>query len=55
MSPWILVDSRSPNRVQANIQDEFNREGSIFDQGQKKLVFFIPQRAYKEQAVGWSE
>ena len=36
MSPWILMDFRSPNRPLAGIQDEFNRKGLISDQGQKK-------------------
>jgi beta-glucuronidase len=39
ISPWILMDSRSPNRGLAGIQDEFNRKGLISDQGQKKLAF----------------
>jgi beta-glucuronidase len=44
MSPWILMDFRSPNRVLAGIQDEFNRKRLISDQGQKKLAFFILQK-----------
>jgi beta-glucuronidase len=52
MSPWILMDFRSPNRPLAGIQDEFNRKGLISDQGQKKLAFFILQKAYKEKSVG---
>ena len=55
MSPWILMDFRSPNRVLAGIQDEFNRKGLISDQGQKKLAFFILQKAYKEKTVGKPE
>jgi len=52
MSPWILMDFRSPNRVLAGIQDEFNRKGLISDQGTKKMAFYVLQRAYKEQSVG---
>jgi beta-glucuronidase len=55
MSPWILMDFRSPNRVLAGIQDEFNRKGLISEQGQKKLAFFILQKAYKENTVGKPE
>ena len=54
MSPWILMDFRSPNRPLAGIQDEFNRKGLISDQGQKKLAFFVLQKAYKEKTVGTS-
>jgi beta-glucuronidase len=52
MSPWILMDFRSPNRPLAGIQDEFNRKGLISDQGQKKQAFFILQKAYEEKTVG---
>jgi beta-glucuronidase len=55
MSPWVLMDFRSPNRPLAGIQDEFNRKGLISDQGQKKQAFFILQRAYKENTVGKPE
>jgi beta-glucuronidase len=33
MSPWILMDFRSPSRPLTRIQDEFNRKGLISDQG----------------------
>jgi beta-glucuronidase len=55
MSPWILMDFRSPNRPLVGIQDEFNRKGLISDQGQKKQAFFILQKAYKEKTVGKAE
>jgi beta-glucuronidase len=55
MSPWILMDFRSPNRPLVGIQDEFNRKGLISDQGQKKQAFFILQKAYKEKTVGKPE
>jgi beta-glucuronidase len=55
MSPWILMDFRSPNRVLTGIQDEFNRKGLISDQGQKKMAFYVLQKAYKEQSVGKPE
>jgi beta-glucuronidase len=55
MSAWILMDFRSPTRNLAGIQDGFNRKGLISDQGQKKLAFFILQKAYKEKAVGKPE
>jgi beta-glucuronidase len=55
MSPWVLMDFRSPNRPLVGIQDEFNRKGLISDQGEKKQAFFILQKAYKEQTVGKPE
>lgn len=55
MSPWILMDFRSPNRPLTGIQDEFNRKGLISDQGQKKSAFFILQKAYIDKSVGKAE
>jgi beta-glucuronidase len=55
MSPWILMDFRSPNRVLTGIQDEFNRKGLISDQGDKKMAFYVLQKAYKEQTIGKPE
>jgi beta-glucuronidase len=52
MSPWILMDFRSPNRPLAGIQDGFNRKGLISDQGEKKQAFYVLQKAYKEMTVG---
>jgi beta-glucuronidase len=55
MSPWILVDFRSPNRPLAGIQDEFNRKGLISEKGEKKQAYFILQKAYKEKSAGKPE
>jgi beta-glucuronidase len=55
MSPWLLMDFRSPNRPLVGIQDEFNRKGLISDQGQKKQAFYILQKAYREGTVGKAE
>jgi len=52
MSPWILMDFRSPRRPLAGIQDMFNRKGLISDQGEKKQAFFVLQKAYTERTVG---
>jgi beta-glucuronidase len=52
MSPWILMDFRSPRRPLAGIQDEFNRKGLISDQGEKKAAFSVLQKAYTEKTVG---
>ena len=52
MSPWVLMDFRSPNRPLAGIQDEFNRKGLISEKGEKKQAFYVLQRAYRENSVG---
>jgi beta-glucuronidase len=52
MSPWVLMDFRSPNRPLTGIQDEFNRKGLISDQGQKKLAFYVLQKAYVDKTIG---
>jgi beta-glucuronidase len=45
MSPWLLMDFRSPNRPLPGIQDEFNRKRLISDQWQKKAALFVLQKA----------
>ncbi len=56
MSPWVLMDFRSPNRVLAGIQDEFNRKGLISREGpEKKLAFYVLQKAYKNGTIGKAE
>jgi beta-glucuronidase len=55
LSAWILMDFRSPNRPLAGIQDGYNRKGLISEQGEKKLAYFILQKAYKEKSVGKPE
>lgn len=55
MTPWVLMDFRSPNRVLTGIEDEFNRKGLISEQGQKKMAFYVLRKAYKEQSVGKPE
>jgi beta-glucuronidase len=41
MTPWVLMDFRSPVRLLPGIQDDFNRKGLVSDQGQKKLAFGV--------------
>jgi beta-glucuronidase len=55
MSPWILMDFRSPRRPLPGIQDYFNRKGLISDQGEKKKAFYILQKAYQEGTIGTAE
>jgi beta-glucuronidase len=55
MTPWVLMDFRSPVRQLPGIQDGYNRKGLISEQGQKKRAFFVLQKAYKDGAVGKAE
>jgi beta-glucuronidase len=50
MSPWVLVDFRSPRRLRPGIQDYFNRKGLISSEGKKKKAFYVLQKFYNEKA-----
>jgi beta-glucuronidase len=50
MTPWILMDFRSPRRTLVGIQDYYNRKGLISDRGQRKQAFYVLQKFYKEKA-----
>jgi beta-glucuronidase len=55
MSPWVLMDFRSPVRQLPGIQDGFNRKGLVSNQGLKKQAFFVLQKAYRARSVGKPE
>jgi beta-glucuronidase len=46
MSPWVLMDFRSPRRMLAGVQDFYNRKGLISDRGQHKKAFYVLQNFY---------
>ncbi|MBN2008996.1 beta-glucuronidase [candidate division KSB1 bacterium] len=46
VTPWILMDFRSPRRPLPNIQDGWNRKGLISNKGEKKKAFFVLQKYY---------
>jgi beta-glucuronidase len=48
MSPWVLMDFRSPRRPLSGIQDFHNRKGLISDRGQRKQAFYILQKYYRD-------
>jgi beta-glucuronidase len=50
MSPWVLMDFRSPRRLLEGTQDFFNRKGLISDRGQRKQAFYVLQKFYREKA-----
>lgn len=41
LSPWILMDFRSPRRLLPHVQEGYNRKGLISNRGQKKQAFYI--------------
>jgi beta-glucuronidase len=50
MSPWILVDFRSPRRPLPGIQDFYNRKGLISNTGERKQAFYVLRSFYEEMA-----
>ena len=50
MTPWILMDFRSPRRTLVGVQDYYNRKGLISDRGQRKQAFYVLQKFYQEKA-----
>ncbi len=48
MSPWILMDFRSPRRQLPGIQDFRNRKGLLSEHGERKKAFFVLQKYYEE-------
>lgn len=46
MTPWVLMDFRSPMRQLPGIQDYYNRKGLVSDKGEKKKAFFVLQDYY---------
>ncbi len=50
MSPWLLMDFRSPRRPLPGIQEYYNRKGLISDRGQRKQAFYVLQKFYRDKA-----
>ena len=48
MTPWVLVDFRSPRRPHPYFQDFWNRKGLLSETGKKKQAFYT-LKAYYEQ------
>lgn len=49
ISPWILMDFRSPRRLLPQIQDFYNCKGLISERGEKKAAFYVLQEFYKRK------
>jgi beta-glucuronidase len=50
LTPWVLMDFRSPTRMLPGVQDYHNRKGLISNRGQRKLAFYTLQKFYKRMA-----
>ncbi|MGB3151914.1 MAG: glycoside hydrolase family 2 TIM barrel-domain containing protein [Maribacter sp.] len=48
VTPWILVDFRSPRRMHDVYQNGYNRKGLISETGNKKKAFYTLQKFYKD-------
>jgi len=55
VTPWILMDFRSPGRNIPKLQDGYNRKGLISEDGKKKQSFELIQNIYKQHGVGKPE
>ena len=59
LSPWILVDFRSPRRNLPEIQDGYNRKGLISNDGLKKKAFYTLRDFYnrigKKYELVWAD
>ena len=51
LTPWVLMDFRSPLRTLPGVQDYHNRKGVISNRGQKKLAFYTLQKFYRNIAA----
>ncbi len=49
VSPWILMDFKSPRRVLPKIQDNYNRKGLLSEKGEKKKAFYVLQKYYQSK------
>ncbi|HEX5154327.1 MAG TPA: glycoside hydrolase family 2 TIM barrel-domain containing protein [Parafilimonas sp.] len=49
VTPWILVDFRSPRRMNPDYQDGWNRKGLISETGQKKKAFQVLKDFYNKK------
>ena len=49
LSPWILMDFRSPRRNLPGVQDGFNRKGLLSDKEEKKKAYFVLEEFYRRK------
>ena len=46
VSPWLLMDFRSPRRLLDGTQDDYNRKGLVSENGGKKKAFYVLKSWY---------
>ena len=51
MSPWLLMDFRSPRRWLPGVQDFYNKKGLISGAGERKKAFYVLQSFYRARAA----
>lgn len=49
VTPWILVDFRSPKRLNSTIQGEYNRKGIFSERGEAKQAMYVLRDWYKSK------
>jgi beta-glucuronidase len=49
LTPWILVDFRSPKRMNPDYQGGWNRKGLISETGKKKKAFYVLKDFYTQK------
>lgn len=49
VTPWILVDFRSPRRLNPKIQGEYNRKGIFSERGDAKMSMYVLRDWYKRK------
>jgi beta-glucuronidase len=52
ITPWVLMDFRSPARMLPGVQDYHNRKGVISNRGERKMAFYTLQKFYAKIAEG---
>ena len=55
ITPWVLMDFRSPARMLPGVQDYHNRKGVVSNRGQRKLAFYMLQRFYRKISEGGAQ
>ena len=49
VSPWILMDFRSPRRLHGEYQKDFNRKGLMSEKGDKKQAYYVLKEFYQNK------
>lgn len=49
VSPWILMDFRSPRRIHGYYQKDFNRKGLLSEKGEKKQAYYVLKDFYEKR------